>query len=240
MDKPLLERFIGKYNLGGAANAVIVNADSNGLHTRFISDDKNILGIVNASKVDLEEGEYGIYNTDQLRSLLGVLDDKMKIKVVKTKGTPTGFLLSDKSTKVTYVLADKQNFSSVPDLKKLPNFEVEVKVDEKFLQTFVRAKGALPDVSTFTLITDGKKAQIILGYSEKQNTNRVSIEVETEKNGEIDPISFSAQYLKEALIANKEMKSGLLKISSSGLAHLSFDVEDFEVDYYLVKIERKD
>lgn len=240
MDKQLLERFISKYNLGGAANAINLVADDKGIHTKFITDDKSVMGKVMCSKLEIEHGEYGIYNTAQFRSLIGVLDDEIKVKVVKTKDVPTGFLFSDKNTKVTCVLASKDNIPVVPDLKNIPKFEVSVKIDEHFLNTFVRGKSALPDVDLFTLTTDGSKAQIVLGYNEKANTNRVSIEVETEKNEKIDPISFSAGYFKEMLMANKEMSSGTLKIASAGLAHASFVVDGFDINYYLVMIKRKD
>lgn len=243
MNKQLLERFISKYNLGGAAEAVVLTSNNGSLSTKFIGDDKNVLGIVHCDSIDLEDGEYGIFNTAQLRSLLSVLDDDIKIKIVKTKGVPTGVLLSDSSTKVTYVLADKANIPGAPDLKTPPPFEVEIKLDQKFINTFIKAKGALADVELFTLLTDGRSAHIVIGYNESINTNRVSVDVETTKNEAIDPISFSAGYFKEILMANKEMEPGVLKVSSKGLAHVHFDSNSsspkFEVNYYLVRIERK-
>ena len=239
MEKSLIERFISKYNLSGAAEAVVLHATSKGLNTKFISDDKNVLGIISASKIELEEGEYGVYDTAQLRSLLGVLEDAVKIKVTKKEGKPTGFILSDKGTKVTYVLADKDNIPKVPDLKALPDADVVIKIDAHFLNTFVKAKGALPDVETFTVLCDGKKTDVVIGYSEL-NTNRVSFHVETEEVAEMDPISFDARYLREILLANKEMKSGSLNISSKGLAIVTFNIDDFEVSYYLVKKDRQD
>jgi hypothetical protein len=239
MDKQLLERFIGKYNLGGAAESVTVTSQNNGIRTRFISDDKNILGAVECSSIELEEGEYGIYNTAQFRSLLSVLESVIKIKVIKTKEVPTGFLVSDEGTKVTYVLADKQNIPPVPDLKSLPEFEVTISLDQKFMNTFIKAKSALPDVDTFTLLSDEKKTTVVLGHSEI-NTNRIAVAVDAEVKSKIDPISFSAKYLKEILLSNKEMTKGSMRISSKGLAHIDFSGDSFDANYYLVKIERRD
>jgi len=117
MEKSILDRFITKYNLGGLAEAVVLTEDgTSNLKTKFISDDKSVLGIVSSPKIELEQGEYGIYNTAQLKSLLGVLNDVVKIKVIKTGGKPTGFSLSDDGTKVTYVLADKASIPNVPEL----------------------------------------------------------------------------------------------------------------------------
>jgi hypothetical protein len=43
--------------------------------------------------------------------------------------------------------------------------------------------------------------------------------------------------LKEILVANKEAKDATLKISSDGLAHISFEVDGYKSDYYLVQIQ---
>ena len=240
MDKQTLERFIAKYNLGGAAESVLIKSDKDGLHTKFITDDKNAMGIISTSKIELEHGEYGIYNTAQFRSLLGVLENTIKVKVVKTKEVPTGFLLSDDNTKATAILAHKDNIPDVPDLKKTPEFELTIKIDEKLLTTFIRAKSALSDAETFTIDSSGKKPSIILGYSSRNNTNRVAMDVDAEVKEEIDPISFSASYFKEILLANKEMTSGQLQVASAGLAKITFAVDGFDVTYYLVMVKRKD
>lgn len=240
LEKSLLERFINKYSIGGAIESVTITAETGkGISTKCISDDKTAVGMVTCTKIDIEDGDYGIYNTAQLRSLLGVLGGELKIKVIKTGTKVTGLLFSDETSKVTFVLTDKQNIPSAPTAIKQKTYEVIVKIDDKFLTTFVKGKNALPDEDTFTFITDGKKSDVVIGYS-KINTNRVSIPVETDLVDKIDPISFSARYLRDILVANKEMTKGTMSISTSGLAHINFEIEGFELDYYLVKIDRKD
>ena len=236
MQKGLLERFISKYNLGGAAESVILESTKGSFKTKFITDDKNAVGFISTNKFELEEGEFAVYDTTKLRSLLSVLDDDIKVKVgKKADDTPTNFTISDQNTKVTFVLADKQNIPTAPNMKNVPDFEVSIVLDQRFLNTFVKAKGALAEVETFTVITHKDKTDVVLGYSDL-NTNRVTINVEGEYIDQIDPISFSASYFKDILLANKEMKKGTLKVSSKGLAHISFEVDDFTVDYYLVKV----
>ena len=63
------------------------------------------------------------------------------------------------------------------------------------------------------------------------------INVECECDGDVEPISFSAKYLKEILNANKGAKSSSLKISPNGLAHVSFENDGFKSNYYLVEIK---
>lgn len=244
MEKAILERFVAKYNLGGAAESVLWSTDNGGLKTRFISDDKNVLGVVETTEATFEEGEYSIYDTANLRGLMSVLDEDIQIKVNKRGDKITSLGLRDQSTKVTYVLAKPEVIPDVPGLKNLPNYEADgaviLKLDERFLTTFVKGKNALPDVETFTVITEDGITKIILGYSSKTNTNRVAFNVDLESGDVLDrPVQFSARYMKEILLSNKEARGGLLRVSPAGLAHCTFDLDGFAVDYYLVEIKTK-
>ena len=67
-----------------------------------------------------------------------------------------------------------------------------------------------------------------------------NIKTTTETNAKIDAISFSANYLKEVLLSNKEIKDGVLKVSSKGIAVAEFAGEGFTSKYYLVQIDTKD
>jgi len=236
MEKTKLERFISKYNLGGSCESVLWKSDGNDITVKCISDDKNVLGIVTVKDAKLDEGDYGIFDTKQLSSMLSVLGEGIKIKTKKNGDKVSALNITDDNVKVDYVLADSAVIPAAPDLKQLPSFDIEIKLDQKVMNTFLKARGALSDVETFTVMSDGSEAQIILGYSD-MNTNRITIDVETTKNVKLNPTSFSARYLKEILAANKEAASGVLKVSSKGLAYVKFGVTDYNTDYYLVQIQ---
>lgn len=236
MEKTKLEKFIAKYNLGGSCESVLWKSDGNDITVKCISDDKNVLGIVVVKDAKLDEGDYGIFDTKQLSSMLSVLGENIDITTKKTDGKVTALHMTDNNAKIDYVLADPVVIPAAPDLKQLPNFDVEIKLDQKVMTTFLKAKGALSDVETFTIISDGTSAQIVLGYS-NNNTNRITIDVETNKNTAITPINFSARYLREIIASNKEATSGVLKISSKGLAYVKFGVSEYNTDYYLVQIQ---
>jgi hypothetical protein len=53
--------------------------------------------------------------------------------------------------------------------------------------------------------------------------------------GDVKPISFSAKYLKEILTANKEATAVVLKVSTQGISHVEFKIDDFTAKYYLVE-----
>ena len=239
MEKSKLERFISKYNIGGACESVKCVSNGTEMTVRSISDDKNVLAEVTSHDIGFPEGEFSIYETKKLRSLLGVLGEKLKVAANSSSNKVIGLNLSDSDTKVTFVLADESVIPKVPDLKKLPPVDIEIMLDEKFVNTFAKAKGALSEVDTFTVTSDGTNATVVIGYS-TLNTNRVNIKANTKTNAKLEHISFSANYLKEILLANKEIKDGVLKVSSKGLAVAEFDGDGFTSKYYLVQIDTKD
>ena len=55
MDKNRLSRFISKYNLAGLVESVSWKAENKTLTTRFISDDKTVLGSVSVVDFDFED-----------------------------------------------------------------------------------------------------------------------------------------------------------------------------------------
>ena len=210
MLKSVLERFIAKYNLAGSADKVTWVTDSKTLKTRFISDDKNILGIVETTEASFEKGDYAIFDTAQLRAVLSVLDEDVQITVNKKSGDrPTALVLRDADTKATFVLAEPTVIPTVPDIKSIPDYHITIALDAKFMNTFVKSKNALPEVETFTVLTETTEqtvvgTKIILGYSATQNSTRISMNIDLEDgDGLSKEISFSARYLKELLLGQK-------------------------------------
>ena len=72
MQKTKLNKFIQKYNLGGNVNSVKWKSDGNSLSTSFITPDKSLLGNVTVDNFQFEDSELGVYQTDVLKSLMGV------------------------------------------------------------------------------------------------------------------------------------------------------------------------
>jgi len=239
MKKSLLERFISKYNLSGGTDGVTWKADKKGLSTKFISDDKHVIGTISTKNITLDVGDYSIYDTPILRGLMSVLDDDITITVNSPNGKATSLTLKDGTSKVVFVLADPSNIAAVPALKTLPDFENVITLDKVFVERFIKAKGALSDVETFTVLSDGKVVQVVLGY-DSNNTNRITLAATAESAEKAEPIDFHARYMKEILSANREATSGKLEVSSQGLARITFVIDDFDVTYYLPQVKRED
>ncbi len=236
MQKTKFEKFISKYNLGGSCESVVFKSNGTDLSVRAISDDKNVLGEVVFKNATFPEGDFGVYETKKLRSILSVLDENLEIKTSSANEKITGLNITDGATKATFVLADISVVPAVPELKKLPPMDFTITLDEKFVNTFIRAKGALSEVDTFTVISEGKDttATVVIGHS-NLNTNRIAINATTDKTVELTPINFSAKYFKEILVANKDATNGTLVVSSKGLARATFEVDNISTVYYLVQ-----
>lgn len=235
MNKQNLTRFIQKYSLGGVIESVAWKSEEQKLSVRFISDDKTMLGEVQLDKFDEPEFNIGIYTTSLLKNLIGILDNDVNLKVEKANEKSVSLKLSSDNTETSYQLADLGVIPTVPDLKKLPEFNVKIEMSPVMIDKFIKAKGALSDIDTFTILSENGELRMAIGYS-SISTNRVTFTCEKDYSEEIKPISFSAKYLKEILTANKEATSAKLMVSTEGLAHISFNIDDFTCKYYLVEI----
>jgi hypothetical protein len=235
MNKNNLLRFIQKYSLGGLIESVAWNAEGTKLSVRFISDDKTLLGEVEFNAFTSNPFNVGIYTTSLLKNMIGVLDNDIKLKVDKSGDKAVTLKLNSDDTETSYQLADLGVIPPVPDLKALPDFTIEIDMTSQMVDKFIKAKGALSDVDTFTIFTEGGDLKMAIGYS-SISTNRVTITCQKNILVEVKPISFSAKYLKEILTANKEATNAKLKVSTDGLSHVEFQIDDFVCKYYLVEI----
>jgi hypothetical protein len=234
MNKAKLTRFIQKYSLGGLVESVAWKAGDNKLVTRFISDDKTVLGEIQLDNFAFTSPDLGVYTTSTLSKLLSVVGEDIELETQEIEGKAVNIFIKSENTKVQFQLADLAVIPNVPDLKKLPDFDVDINFDGVFIDKFIKAKNALSEVDTFTILTEKKELKIVLGYS-NINSNRVVFVVDKAYDGEIKPISFSAKYLKEILTANKEATSVVLKVSTQGISHVEFKIDDFNAKYFLVE-----
>jgi len=240
MQKSKLDRFISKYNLGGNVNSVKWKSDGSTLSTSFVTPDKSLLGNVKVDKFSFDSAELGIYQTDQLKSLIGVLGDDISLDLTSAGDRAVSLKVKNGPVSVDYVLSDLSVIPDPPALKRLPEFGTQIKLDTKFINTFVKGKAALSDIDTFTIL-NGKSGgvEVVIGYS-STNTNRVNIPVETTSSDLNKPISFNANLFKEVLVANKECSSATLEVSNEGIARVNFKVDDYDSTYYVVAMQDVD
>ena len=140
---------------------------------------------------------------------------------------------------IDYTLSDLSVIPDPPTLKRLPDFQTQIKVDSSFIDTFIKGKSALAEAETFTITNGNDGPQVVIGYA-STNTNRVNIPVETTSNGLTDKVSFNANLFRDVLSANKECTSATLEVSNEGLARISFKVDDYDSTYFIVATQGVD
>jgi len=233
MQKAKLNRFIQKYNLGGEVNSVKWKSDGDKLSTTFVTPDKSLLGTVTVDKFQFEDVELGVYQTDLLKNLLGVLDDDLSLSLSRFGDKAVALKAENGSVSVDYVLSDLSVIADPPTMKRLPEFGTHIKLDSKFIDTFIKGKSALADVDMFTIIKADTGLEVIIGFS-STNTNRVIIPVTTDTENLTDSVTFNANLFKEVLVANKECTSAVLEVSNEGLARVNFKIDDYDSTYFIV------
>ena len=239
MQKSKLDKFISKYNLGGNVNSVKWKSSGDSLSTAFVTPDKSLLGNVKVDKFQFEDAELGVYQTDQLKSLINVLGDDVSLDLTKFGDKAVSLKVKHGTTSVDYVLSDLSVISDPPQMKHVPQFGTQIKLDKKFIDTFVKGKGALSGVDTFSIVKSGDGCDVVIGYS-STNTNRVNIPVESDSCDVDTPITFNANLFKEVLVANRECSSAVLEVSTEGLAKVNFKIDDFDSTYYVVAMQDVD
>ena len=239
MQKSKLDKFISKYNLGGNVNSVKWKTNGNSLSTAFVTPDKSLLGNVKVDKFQFEDAELGVYQTDQLKSLINVLGDDVSLDLTRFGDKAVSLKVKNGPVSVDYVLSDLSVIQDPPQMKRLPEFGTKIKLDSNFISTFIKGKGALSDVDTFAVVKNGDGCEIVIGYS-STNTNRVNIPVESISCDIDTPITFNANLFKEVLVANRECSSAVLEVSTEGLAKVNFKIDDFDSTYYIVAMQDVD
>ena len=122
MKKESLNRFIEKYSLGGNINSVVLECGNGKLNTRFITDDKSLLGELTLDKFGFEDCTIGIGSTDQLTKLLSVLGTDVDLSLTKVENEgdkkAISMAISDSSATVSYMLSDTSVIIKPPTLKE--------------------------------------------------------------------------------------------------------------------------
>jgi len=233
MEKSKLINFINRYYLGGNTDTAKLVIENNTLSTKFISSDQNVIGDVTMKSFDQPDAELGVYTTSQLVKLMSALDENIDITFSESGGRVFSMNMSDKDTKVTYMLADLAVIRQAPNLKQLPPFEVKIQLNKDFAGNFKKAANAL-DSDNFGVVSADGDTKIIINYS-NVNTNRIVFNTATVESGDMEVVCFSAKLLKEILNANAGI-DGILEVSSKGLARVTFENDHYSAVYYLVKL----
>jgi hypothetical protein len=238
MEKNKLMSFISKYSLGGNVDSAEWKIDSEGISTRFITDDQNAIGDISIEFKNeniTNEITFGIANTPLLVKMLSVLNDEINVDLITRAGlTPESLKISDGDSVVTYMIADPSIIKKAPNAREFPDPTYEFSFSkETLVDKFLKAKAAFPDENKFTITQNKKDLNLIVGSS----LNKVAISIKSDLVGiPTRNISFDSKYFKEMLTSNKEMISGKFSVYERGIAKVEFKHESASVSYFLMEM----
>ena len=235
MEKSKLQSFINRYYLAGNCEAVTLKEQEASISCELIDMDQTIVGKIKWNTAPFMKGQLGINHTGALIKMLGALNENINIDVKEAAGKNYAMKISEGSTQATFMLADTTVIPAVPAINAEPDYEVSIPVNDEFISKFIKAKNALPDAKNFAVQITNGQIKFIINYT-TVNADNISFEVGTTSNADMEPVCFSADKLKEVLVANRG-DSGELKVSPDGLARIDFTGSDFESTYWLVMLQ---
>ena len=238
MKKPYLQDVIEKYHLGGLVERVKIQITDKTLTTKFISTQKNLVGVLEAPEITLPDCEFGVYDTSQLLKLIGITDHFLTLDVEVNKGIANKLLIADNEYNLEYALADTMLTPSVPSIDE-PTYHMVADINEEFIAKFLKAKKALgTDIFIIEQGIDHEEKQAMkftLGGIDK-HTNKVNFTLPTSLSSIPGAqLKFPIEEFGEILAANKEIATGVLSVSEDGLLKIEFtNEENVKVTYLLV------
>ena len=209
--------------------------------------------VENLDAPELETADFAFSDTPKLLKMINVLGEDIKIELNKDSNDKiTSVIFSDASTEMQYVTTDLKILTDTRAIKifngPLPDFDVEIKIDTNFINTYISARGALTDVEYVVFGNSAKTGKLemvfgnVTGNTKALNTSKIKYAVTTQNTKDKLPNSygFNAAYIKSLLAANKKFDSAELKISSAAsLAMFVFKNQTVTATYHIKGIAGK-
>jgi len=235
MEKSKLQSFINRYYLAGNCEAVTLKEAEQSITCELIDMDQTVVGKIKWNTAPFMKGMLGINHTGALIKMLGAVGENISIDVKEAAGKNYAMKISEGTTQATFMLADTTVIPAVPTINAEPDYLVQIAVNDEFISKFIKAKNALPDAKNFAVQVQNGIIKFIINYT-TVNSDNITFEVGTSPGVDMEPVCFSADKLKEVLVANRG-DVGQLHVSPDGLSRIDFVGSDFESSYWLVMLQ---
>jgi len=237
IQKDKLDGFISRYYLGGLGKSVVWNYDGKKLTTDFAAEARTMKGTVTFKGLGYPDAfKLGIFDTERLTKLIGVLDNTCDLKVAVVDTEAKSIDLYDGHSTAHFMLSSVDMIPQPPKAKELPKMDVGVKLTKELIERFIKGANALSEVGTFTVTVGKTGATFTIGYTSVAS-NSIAVDAELDFSKSISPITFPTAVFKEIFSANKEAKGMTFEVSEKGLAKLEFESDDYKTQYFVVSTE---
>lgn len=241
MKKQVLETFIKRYSLGGEINKVKwkYTADAKTLHARATADGRCFIADVilnNFEDFGDEDVDICIGDTEKVKAMISpFISDELRFTINKTDSRVLGFTLSDDDCESYCTAADPSSIDPVAkNLQAIPDYDAIIPLNVEFVDKFLKAKGALKDVSNFSVGMNKQKVfEIVIGYI-TANSNRIRFTPACDEtyNKVTQALSFPIKNVAEVFKANRDIPDGKLSINSAGIIQICYSSNDYTCTYY--------
>lgn len=238
MQKSDLINLIKKYYLEGICQNVRCTVQDKVLKVAKKSEDASVLVLLDAN-ADLPDGEFGVLATGNLLTLLGALDEDIKVDYQYHKNKQIGLTLSDNVTTATFLLGDLSldEFAPAGFKSALPEFDVEIPLKKDLVDRFVKGRKSLSDAKLVAFIPSETEVDVVINFDPSHGSNRITIPFPAKVQTQFDIAAFNIDPIQKAFSANTDFREGSISISTRGLMEIKFKGEDYEVKYYLNKLD---
>lgn len=239
MKKSELINSINKYHLNGLNDRVLWTIQNNKIIVKFSSLDKSLIGKLKIPNVNVDDCVFGIFSTADLLRMMTALKEDISFKVEIQEDTYASIKMDDGVVYVKCNVADPDIIKNAGIPLTLPDFDIVISLTTEFVNTMIKSITALPSAIRVGINSANNNIDFIVGYS-RNNLNSIQFSSEIESDAVIEGMTFSAEYLKNIFLVNKDMKDGVWKISTRGLSAIAFKSKNNDVvQYYLMPLKEE-
>ena len=241
MEKTKLIKVIEKYHLSKLIERGCWNIKDNILKINFNSPNKDLVGFL-TTDIQLEDADIGIFDTEQLLSLVNITDETLLLSFKKEGGMPSQLNIEDNNFSLLYSLSDTTLIEKINSVNEPSTPITTVDIQTEFIVNYLRAKKALTkeervNIQLGTNNQDEKVARFVLGaHTTYSNSIRFEAYCDFE-NPMSESIAFNANLLKELLAVNKNAETIKLTLWKEGMIKIETIEEGVSVEYFLVGLQ---
>ena len=239
INKITLQSIINKYYLG-ENESVKWEIEDKTLTIKFMSANKEVIGSLTHTNFDLEDSDLAIFDTKKLQNLLNITTGDVLLELEKTHKIYTKLLISDQDFNLSYALADLLLISKVGTVTE-PEWDVNINLEKEHVSNLVKAKSALAEIDNMVITTEldlNKELMCKFTFGDEHgHNNKITYQLYGDINDSNIELPFNSNLFKTILNVNKDLDSGMLRISSKGLMKLEFVAGNTFCSYYLVRKE---
>jgi hypothetical protein len=239
VNKLTLQSVINKYYLG-ENESVKWNIKDKTLTIDFMSVNKEVIGKIIHSNIDIEDSDLAIFDTKKLLNLLSITQGDLIFELEKGRSVFTKMKFADASFNLTYALADPLLIGKVGSVTE-PKWDAVLPLEKEHIDDLVKAKNALTGIGSMTLSIDtdlnGDDMCLFTFGDEQGHNNKITYQMYGTIKQEKVEIPFNSDMFRNILKENKDLEGGNIFLSYQGLMKLQFTTEDTLSTYYMVRKE---